>query len=132
LRSVDTPESWDAATDVLQETLNVSEDTLLRTVVRGWFMNAQTSARPSRLIVNGPTSVVLPAGRWILPDDWAALAGPDWQTHRIHWDIMDAPNDTVDASQPLGSYDTVNGNTVLPVIGPFSPASSYQLPPVTR
>jgi len=35
--------------------------------------------------------ILLPRGRWILPDDWPKLAGPDWMEQRIHWDIMDNP-----------------------------------------
>jgi hypothetical protein len=122
---------WDPTKDVLEETLNVSQDTLLRALVKGWFLNANPSMRPEReLDINndGIPELLLPRGRWVLPDDWAALAGPNWKQNRIHWDIMDAPNDSVRASTPLGSYNTVNGNTTQNVIGPFSPGIELMTP----
>jgi len=109
------PNPYDASTDLTEETLNVSADALLRARVRGWFINAEASQRVARPI-NG---VTLPAGRWILPDDWSQLAG-NMLAQRPHWDIMDAPNDTVVASTPTGSYNSPQGNTATPVIGPFS------------
>jgi len=51
----------------------VSTEGLLSTVVRGWFMNDQPSSRPA---VTTPDGRHLPAGRWVMPDDWATLQGP--------------------------------------------------------
>jgi hypothetical protein len=92
---------WDLSLDVDMETLNVSEDTLLRARVKGWFMGDDLSVRPeATLDLDGDTSpdMTLPAGRWVLPDDWPALAGPFWQQFRPHWDIMTQPNDDIMSS----------------------------------
>ena len=88
--------------------LNVSQDALLRARVRGWFMGDNLSNRPARVIDTNHNGVedihdeVLPAGRWVLPDDWPYLAGHDplssdteWMEMRPHWDIMTQPNDNV-------------------------------------
>jgi len=108
-----------ATPDVLVETLNVSQDALLRARVNGWFKDAE-----------GDT--------WTLPDDWAELASPNWVITNIHWDIMNNPSDfnptvgaeamagvPVTSNNPFGSYQQPwpVGQTVAayPVIGPFSP-----------
>jgi hypothetical protein len=99
------PNPWDVTTDTTTQTLNVSSDALMRANVKGWFTSSNPSARPVRYIdptnttvdptpTNGvypANTLMLPAGRWILPDDWAALAGPNWQMSRLHWDIMNDP-----------------------------------------
>jgi hypothetical protein len=113
---------WNPATDVMTETLNVSQDALLRARVRGWFMGDNLSTRAARVqdydlfndsdgngIPNDDADVLLPAGRWILPDDWPKLAGPDWQEQRLHWDIMDNPFDTVRSLAPTTSNPTAVG-----------------------
>jgi hypothetical protein len=107
-------------------------------------MGDNMSGRPERYIDFDPTwdtsgdgitdndqDILLPRGRWILPDDWPILAGPDWDEQRIHWDIMDNPWDTV--GDPNSSPPTAGqGNYVkpyttgalvaeYPVIGPFRP-----------
>jgi hypothetical protein len=94
--------------------LNVSQDALLRARVRGWFMGDNLSNRPARVIDSNHNGVedihdeVLPAGRWVLPDDWPYLAGHDpilgdieWMERRPHWDIMTQPNDNI-MSEPDG------------------------------
>jgi len=90
------PNPWNTATDTKTQTLNVSQDALVRARVKGWFTNSNPSVRtvrtvdPANSTLNNPTSatLTLPAGRWILPDDWATLAGPNWKQSRLHWDIM--------------------------------------------
>jgi hypothetical protein len=105
------------------QTLNVSQDALLRARVKGWFTSSNPSARPLRYIdpanssgmadptpnftlypATGypPNTLLLPAGRWILPDDWAALAGVNWQQSRLHWDIMCDPFGAVGSTLPQG------------------------------
>jgi len=116
------------------ESLNVSQDALLRARVKGWFSDAD-------------------GGVWTLPDDWAELADEQWKMFNIHWDIMNDPsqyingnpttNETpanistlVASDNPLGDYlkpyrmekpphsgTYVPGVTVAanPVIGPFTP-----------
>jgi len=86
---VDAPESLDVTTRTTTQTLNVSSDALMRANVKGWFTSSNPSARPVRYIdptmdsgvagtdptaTNGNypgNTLMLPAGRWILPDDWA-------------------------------------------------------------
>jgi hypothetical protein len=131
--------------------VNVSADTLLRARVRGWFMGDNMSDRPALvqdadLSHPGTFHYTLPAGRWVLPDDWPILAGPNWKEMRIHWDIMDNPFDTiveVVAETPpnyenlgnlgMGDYvDTAFTPSVLvaeyPVIGPFRPGLELPTP----
>jgi len=148
------PNPWNPASDVTAETLNVSQDALLRARVKGWFEGDNMSTRPERIIDYDPTfdsdgngiltddeDLLLPRGRWVLPDDWAKLAGPDWAEQRIHWDIMDNPFDSVMSAAPndadpwlpapvpgyhgLGPYykpvPSANLVAAYPVIGPFRP-----------
>jgi hypothetical protein len=86
--------------DDVTASVNVSTDTLLRARVKGWFMGDNMSTNPedvqdADLSNPGTYLYTLPAGRWILPDDWPILAGPNWKEMRIHWDIMDNPFDCV-------------------------------------
>ena len=142
-----TPENpWDTSTDVLTEMLNVSEDTLLRTRVRGWFMGDNLSWRPEALVDldgDGFAETRLPLGRWVFPDDWPILAGPMWDEFRPHWDIMTQPNDNImsvmdvdgDKVEELGDYVEwdlsgavdVPGALVAeaPVIGPYNSLDDY-------
>jgi hypothetical protein len=142
---------WEVLNPGTPEPLNVSADTLLRARVKGWFMGSDLSSRAAKTIDADPTvetgnaegvldndptndaDMVLPQGRWVLPDDWARLAGPDWAEQRIHWDIMDSPFDTVGSPVPpqdamgLGDYvkpyTSTTGALVAAddVIGPFRP-----------
>ena len=134
-------------TDVIDETLNTSEDTLLRARVKGWFMGDNKSWRPESFVDNNSNGVmdvgdtILPAGRWVLPDDWEYLAGPFWEDLRLMYDIMTQPDDDImsepdydaDKSEERGAYvqwgiNPDNGNDVPatvvaeePVIGPYNP-----------
>jgi len=151
---------WDVTTDSTTQTLNVSQDALVRARVKGWFTNSNPSVRPVRTVnpanstLNNPDSATLslPAGRWILPDDWATLAGPNWMQSRIHWDIMSNPDGSVSSASWVGScltgdelgnyikyaFGAVATNPVthapLPivgnddVIGPFSPGLEIMTP----
>jgi len=131
-----------ATTDMEYQLLNVSQDALERVQVRGWFVppqGTQMSTRPAAAIdidadgeVDDLDDVLAPAGRWILPDDWARLAGySNWQERRIHWDIMDSPSDTVlsDNLAAMGPYNDM-GTLVAPanVIGPFAPGLEFMTP----
>jgi len=127
------PNPWDPSSDVTAETLNVSEDTLLRVRVKGFFEMKDKSMRPEEWCdVNGNGvqdmyDYWLPAGRWVLPDDWQYLAGPEWEQNRPHWDIMDQPNDDIVAESELGPYFDALANTIAnsPVIGPYSSLDIY-------
>jgi len=125
--------------DVLEQPRNVSQDALERAQVRGWFIGVNASTRaqayqdtgladkvfdftgsnpPLKADYAGYTpDITLPYGRWVLPDDWAALA-PTRAADRLHWDIMDSPSDTVVSSAVYGPYLV---GQATPVIGPFSP-----------
>jgi PKD repeat protein len=140
---------WNPATDDLSQELNVSQDTLLRARVKGWFMGDDLSWRESVVVDldgDGFAETRLPEGRWVLPDDWPILAGAEWEEFRPHWDIMDQPNDNImskadydaDGWKEWGDYIewTLNespnkldkpGDLVAerPVIGPYSQLDQY-------
>jgi hypothetical protein len=157
-----TTNPWDVSTDSTTQTLNVSQDALVRARVKGWFTSNNPSVRlvrtvdPANSTLNNPgtATLTLPAGRWILPDDWATLAGPNWAQSRIHWDIMCNPDGIatssswvgapmITGSDELGNYikyafglPATNPVThaLLPivgnddVIGPFSPGLELMTP----
>jgi len=117
-----------ALSDNTTQIANVSQDTLVRARVRGWFTSGNPTYRGAETISG--TLLSKPAGRWILPDDWADLAGPNWQQSRLHWDIMCNPDGTVlAANNVLGDYKK---GTVLVgkanVVGPFSPGLELMTP----
>jgi hypothetical protein len=81
--------------------------------------------------------MILPAGRWVMPDDWPVLAGANWQQRRLHWDIMNSPNEPAGFTvygypSPLGSYwkptPSINLVAAANVIGPFSPGLEVMTP----
>jgi len=103
--------------DTEAETLNVSKDTLLRVIVKGWFFSADKSGRGAVCIDmngngNGKTGddatepgvpypvtnedvgcpdagdQMLENGHWVLPDDLPLLAGADAIHTRPNWDVM--------------------------------------------
>jgi hypothetical protein len=90
------PNPWSTATDMTTQPLNVSQDALVRARVKGWFTSNNPGTRPLRTVdpANstldnpGSATLTLPYGRWVLPDDWAKMAGTNWKQSRIHWDIM--------------------------------------------
>jgi len=127
VEGVDGATVWDESLDYENvntdnETLPVSQDALLRAKVKGWFTNANPTTRPAGEVdIGGTYPLSLPEGRYVLPDDWATLAGP---INRIHWDIMCDPSVAdVTAPAPAGPYS--KGATLVaeaPVVGPFSPS----------
>jgi len=131
-----------ATTDMLAQTANVSQDTLERAQVRGWFMpaGAQKSSRAETnvdldadgtvLANHDMDDVVIGAGHYVLPDDWVYLMGSD-PLRRLHWDIMDSPGDTVKAAAALGPYykgATTNFVAEASVVGPFAPGIEKMTP----
>jgi hypothetical protein len=131
--------------DNATQTLNISQDALLRAQVKGWFTSSNPSIRPVRTIdpanstLTDPSTatLTLPAGRWVLPDDWAALAGPNWQQSRMHWDIMCNPDGSVlSINDTTPQYTATVGNFLKgavvvgarPVVGPFSPGLELMTP----
>ncbi|MBA4181586.1 MAG: hypothetical protein C0506_13430 [Anaerolinea sp.] len=97
---------WDASKDVTEVDWNVSKDLLVRGQVEGWFLNSNPSGRAAD--TTDPLNV-LPANRWVMPDDWALLAGGPAdpadgsnatgtaEAFRPEYDIMIAPNSGVQA-----------------------------------
>lgn len=95
---------WDASKDVTTVDWNVSKDLLVRARVKGWFTNSNPSGRAAGTDTNGGG---LPAGRWVMPDDWPLLAGGPGdpedgsdakgiaEAYRPEFDIMIAPNNVV-------------------------------------
>ena len=93
---------WDASKDDADGAAewNVSKDILVRGRVSGWFVNSNPSGRPAD--TSNPLNV-LPANRWVMPNDWPLLAGgPDGEEaygtaeqFRPYYDIMIAPNNAL-------------------------------------
>ena len=75
----------DAATSATPSSI-VSTEGNLSTAVRGWFLNDYPSSRPEEKTTDGRD---LPAGRWVMPDDWTALQGPDG--YRSNWGSAEMP-----------------------------------------
>jgi len=126
---------WDASKDDADNTAewNVSKDILVRGRVTGWFVNSNPSGRAAD--TSNPLNV-LPANRWVMPNDWPLLAGgPDGdeaygtaEEFRPYYDLMIAPNnagglalanpDNLGRTQ-VGSVATGNtgvGSTTSPVL----------------
>lgn len=94
---------WDASKDVDTVDWNVSKDLLVRARVKGWFTASNATGRAAGTDTNGG---VLPAGRWVMPDDWPLLAGGPAdpadgsdakgiaEAYRPEFDIMIAPNNS--------------------------------------
>ncbi|MFN8506212.1 MAG: hypothetical protein U0547_01440, partial [Dehalococcoidia bacterium] len=94
---------WDASKDVTTLDWNVSKDLLVRGRVKGWFVNENPSGRAAS--TDDPLNV-LPANRWVMPDDWALLAGGPAdnannstasgtaEEFRPYYDIMTDPQQT--------------------------------------
>lgn len=94
---------WDASKDDADNAAewNVSKDILVRGRVTGWFTNANPSGRARD--DSNPLNV-LPADRWVMPNDWPLLAGGPAdpadgtdaigtaEQFRPYYDIMFAPN----------------------------------------
>ena len=99
--------------------------------VRGWF-TSDALPGTSRLPVDADGDLVyeLPGKRYVLPDDWAALAGSYMATSKMasrpQYDLMNTPGWGVDSDFELGPFDsgvrttTPPGLADNPVIGPFN------------
>ncbi len=139
---------WNPETDDLYQELNVSQDALLRARIKGWFTadNLPATNRPALPDPENPLYNIAPAGRYVLPDDWAHLAPDNWEEFGRHWDIMDQPNDNImsEVDRCLKGWATagdylewtldenpnrldIAGDLVAewPVIGPYSTLDQY-------
>jgi PKD repeat protein len=133
---------WDSLTGLTP----VNEDGYVAVQVRGFFdykfSHLMATTREAKAIdLNGDSLADkwLPAGRYILPDDWWLIAETEDIDLRPNFDLMDqANNDTIvspvdtnlDYDEELGPYDSEVRTTdppaeaEYPTIGPFS---TYQL-----
>jgi hypothetical protein len=114
---------WDASKDDADNAAewNVSKDILVRGRVTGWFTNANPSGRPRD--DSNPLNV-LPADRWVMPQDWPLLAGGpgdgDGSTNAIgtaeqfrpYYDIMIDPDVAKNGGRAL---QTPLGNGLIQV-----------------
>ena len=84
---------WDASKDAANNTTdwNVSKDLLVRGRVSGWFLNSNPSGRARD---DSNPQNVLPADRWVMPDDWVNIAGGNVLagSFRPSYDLMFGPN----------------------------------------
>jgi hypothetical protein len=125
-----------------QELIPDLENAEIAVQVRGFFdyrhSRLMQTTRPTKeLDVNGDgePDYYLPAGRYVLPDDWWLIAGTEDVSMRPNWDLMDranldeivSPADTNgDHVEELGPYDTavrtasVPNAAAFPCIGPFN------------
>ncbi|MGB4863710.1 MAG: hypothetical protein WBO97_14730, partial [Tepidiformaceae bacterium] len=115
---------WDASADDADNAAewNVSRDLLVRGRVTGFFNNENPSGRARD--DSNPLNI-LPADRWVMPDDWALLAGGPKdnadgtdikgtaEEFRPYYDIMFAPNNGVFA---LGRPEGTSANIVAQVV----------------
>jgi len=65
---------FESLTLTTEARLNVSELGNLDAQVRGWFVGTNPSQREATITADGRA---LPARRWVLPDDWMTLRGPE-------------------------------------------------------
>jgi len=131
--------AWTAGkgADTEAESLNVSQDTLLRVKVKGWLFTANLSGRGAVCIDmdgdgNGKTGTdatepgvpypvtnedvgctdsgdeMLENGHWVLPDDLPLLAGPDAIHTRPNWDVMSEA--TASKTTAIGPKSTLDSH----------------------
>lgn len=129
--------SFGEGEDTVEDTLNVSQDALLRVDVKGWFFGGDNSGRGAVCVDmdgdgNGlegddatepgvpyqlpmyetgctdPDDEIVDHGHWVLPDDLAALAGPDAIDTRPNWDVMSEP--TAASTVAVGPKSTLDSH----------------------
>jgi len=115
--------------------LDAGDNAEVAVQVKGWFTSdALPGTARLPVDVDGDYIYDMPGGRYVLPDDWAAMAGYNYGL-RPNWDLMDAANldDIVspadvngDHVEELGPYDVdvvttdPPGEAEWPCIGPFN------------
>ena len=124
----------------LQNLLPEADDAHVAVQVRGYFdyrhSHLPATTRKAEVIdvPDSDIDILLPAGRYVLPDDWALLAGTRNVSLRPNFDLMDrADLDTINSIDPLGPYDTEvrttdpPGEAEFPTIGPFSTLQQWSV-----
>jgi hypothetical protein len=115
--------------DPMPQPIGPEEDAIFEVYVKGsfWTTSLPGTTRPARVITIdtdvGPMEYLLPAGRYVMPDDWPLIAGPMWRVLRPWMDLMAEPFVSVSGTYELGPFSPVNspsGVAALPNIGPFS------------
>jgi len=133
--------------DPTPASLDPFEDGYFGVQVKGWFKtkSSELSSRPQKCVDTNPLQdalpnvtnggdgipdndcdIILPAGRWVLPDDWPTLAG--LYELRSWWDLMNNWEDQAIWStvSPWGPFNsavettTFPGLAEAPTIGPFN------------
>lgn len=106
--------------------LEPGDDAHVAVQVRGWFTSdALPGTLREPLVSDDGITLLAPAGRYVLPDDWAALAGYNYAL-RPNWDLMNQPGEGITSDDPLGAYNEAvwttedPGKAEYPTIGPFS------------
>lgn len=127
---VDNDEAWEEAGETTG-VLDVGDEGLLRLRVKGFFedpvMKSTRLEKPQDLDGDGTTDIILPAGRWVLPDDYPTLA-----IGKLMWDLMDTPTDDIvswldedgDKVETLGLSDELLLLS-LPAAGPKDEVGGY-------
>lgn len=95
--------------------------------VRGWFTSDELPGTTRIAVdVDGDGIYEMPAGRYVLPDDWWGMVGHSYDIYP-NMDLMDqADNDTIYSSNTLGPFNTEVWTTnppnvaEYPSIGPFN------------
>jgi Domain of unknown function DUF11 len=114
------PNPWDATKDAANNTAdwNVSRDLLVRGRVSGWFLNSDPSGRARD--ATDPANV-LPADRWVMPDDWVNIAGGAAlaNSFRPSYDLMFAPNNVsgLSLASPTGTLANILTLTIATPAG---------------
>ena len=112
--------------------LPVDDDAPVAVQVRGWFTSSDELAGTTREAVDVDLDGIneMPAGRYVLPDDWSALANHNYD-FRPNYDLMDQAHlDDIGSTYkdgelgPFNSGDvkttTPPGKAMNPTIGPFN------------
>lgn len=124
----------------IESDLGVNDSSLLRLRVKGYFedpvMSSPRPAKPQDIDGDGITDIILPEGRWILPDDYPTLA-----FGKLLWDLMDTPVDDIvswldqdsDKLETLGFEDNENTKLGLPTgvpaeVGAYGDGALFESP----
>jgi hypothetical protein len=125
------------------ETLNVSQDALLRVTVKGWFEGGNNSGRGAVCVdmdgdgdgddtttedvpgvpypipsyeagCTDPDDEILDHGHWVLPDDLPILAGAYPGFTRQSWDVMNDIDDDIVNDGAIGPKSTLDSHDSVP------------------